>query len=113
MSDLWGRYQTPIIEMYDEMVRFYAQFDLLPPAKVAVGRKLQEEIDEFIVAMALGTDEEIADEAGDVIAVLLGGLIACGLPRTAILGGMYRVMAKNGAKTLDTHKRENGTINKR
>ena len=97
-------------DMWDSMIALYTRFNLLPPTRLAVGRKLKEEAGEFIVAMKHGTPEELADEAADVIFVLLGGLYACGLKRTDIIGGLYRVMAKNGAKTPTTHRTQNGTI---
>ena len=97
-------------DMWDSMIALYTRFDLLPPTRLAVGRKLKEECDELIVSMKRGSDEEIADEAGDVIAVVIGAIIACGLDENDLMNGMYRVMAKNGAKNTDNYKQENGTI---
>ena len=102
---------TPLLDTWDEMYKLYARFGLMPPTRLAVARKLKEECDEYILAMGDGfTNEELADEAADVIFVLLGGLYACGLKRTDIISGLYRVMAKNGAKTPTTHRTQDGTI---
>jgi NTP pyrophosphatase (non-canonical NTP hydrolase) len=103
---------TAINDFYESMEEFYSRFDLLPPTCLAVGLKLKEEVDEFIVAMHGGNPDEIMEEGGDVIAVVLGGFIACGLDVNHVIAGMYRVIAKNGAKTLETHERKNGTISK-
>ena len=77
-------------------------FDGVNPSDVIIERReiLAEEIRELDEAVSSGDDEEVCDEAGDVLFVALGHVEALG---RSGLRGVGRVTVKNSLKTGRTH----------
>ena len=72
--------------------------------------KLAEEYREFTEAEDA---DDLCKEAVDVIVTLIGVLQARGIPLSQLEDGVNAVIAKNGAKTHETHKLEGFTIVRR
>lgn len=92
---------------------FYERFgvELSVPDTIRV---FQEEVDELIEAAELGVDRDhIAEEAADVFVTAIGVCAASGVDIEKLVEQVYRVIAKNDAKTHDTHIFLDGKIRRR
>lgn len=92
---------------------FYDRFDVQPQLDEATA-VFQEEVNEFIEAAHLGMDKDhIAEEAGDVLVTVIGLCAAAEVEPERIIQQMRAVIAKNDAKTHQTHHYKNGKIRRR
>jgi NTP pyrophosphatase (non-canonical NTP hydrolase) len=92
---------------------FYERFDLQPNVADAI-QNFREEVRELIEAAEAGTDQpHIAEEAGDVFVTAIGVCWASGVDIEQLVAQVYRVIAKNDAKTHETHVFTNGKIRRR
>lgn len=82
----------------------YARFDLRPTESATLD-KFREEVDEFIKASIYDTDggAHMVEEAGDVFVTVIGMLIARGVSLELLQERVAYVIAKNDAKTTETH----------
>ncbi len=92
---------------------FYARFDVVPQREDAI-MNFEEEVRELIEAARAGTDlDHIAEESADVIVTALGVCFASGIDVDRIVQQVYAVIAKNDAKTHETHVVHTGKIRRR
>lgn len=92
---------------------FYARFDVTPQVNDAV-KNFEEEVRELIEAAHAGTDpDHTAEEAADVIVTAIGVCYASGISIDQIVKQVYAVVAKNDAKTHETHVHLDGKIRRR
>lgn len=92
---------------------FYERFgvELNVPDTIKV---FQEEVGELIEAAELGTDRDhIAEEAADVFVTAIGVCAASGVSVDQLIEQVYKVIAKNDAKTHETHVFLDGKIRRR
>lgn len=108
--------------LFDSTAALYKRFDLdaesIPPAKRR--RIFMEEALELMEAstsdeLSFGSNDEdvLADEAADVMVTVCGLLLAHMIDREYLSAAIERVIAKNDAKTLDTHALINGKITRK
>jgi NTP pyrophosphatase (non-canonical NTP hydrolase) len=96
--------QDPLADLARSTGAFYARFGVSPRLPDAVDH-FMEEVREFAEAVGKGEDaSHIAEEAADVMVTLLGTCSAAGLGLEHLVRGIYFVIAKNDAKTRDTHE---------
>ena len=92
---------------------FYARFDVTPTPTDAV-MNFEEEVRELIEAARQGTDpEHISEEAADVMVTAIGVCQSVGVDIEQIIARVYYVIAKNDAKTHETHVHVDGKIRRR
>lgn len=92
---------------------FYARFGVTPQVNDAV-KNFEEEVRELIEAARAGTDHDhTAEEAADVIVTAIGVCYASGISIDQIVKQVYAVVAKNDAKTHETHIHLDGKIRRR
>ncbi len=92
---------------------FYARFGVTPELENCI-TNFQEEVRELIEAAREGTDgSHIAEESADVLVTAIGVCFASGLSVYRIIEQVYAVVAKNDAKTHDTHVYSDGKIRRR
>ena len=96
---------------------FYERFGVMPTGNVDLTgwiRNFQEEVNELIEAAHDGTNKDhIAEEAADVFVTAIGVCFATGVDVDKLVQQMYKVIAKNDAKTHDTHVVYDGKIRRR
>ena len=75
----------------------------------------QEEVNELLAAVReKSTTDHIAEEAGDVFVTAIGLALAAGATPEQLINQAQAVIAKNNAKTHETHKvNEHGKIARR
>ena len=89
---------------------FYARFDVQPQVDDAI-QNFGEEVQELIEAARAGDDlDHIAEESADVFVTALGVCFASGIDVERIVQQIYAVIAKNDAKTHETHIVHTGKI---
>ena len=92
---------------------FYARFGVHPQVNDAI-KNFEEEVRELIEAAREGTDgDHIAEESADVLVTAIGVCFASGLDVERIIEQVYAVVAKNDAKTHETHVHLDGKIRRR
>ncbi len=92
---------------------FYARFDVQPQVEDAI-MNFQEEARELIEAARDGGDlDHIAEESADVFVTAIGVCFARGLDVDRLVEQVYAVIAKNDAKTHETHVHLDGKIRRR
>ncbi|MBC7869616.1 MAG: hypothetical protein H7Y09_02150 [Chitinophagaceae bacterium] len=92
---------------------FYERFGVHPTLDGATN-VFREEVNELIEAAHEGTNKEhIAEEAADVIVTVIGLCKAAGVDTEQLIEQMYAVIAKNDAKTHQTHVYSEGKIRRR
>lgn len=92
---------------------FYARFGVKPELENCI-TNFQEEVRELIEAAREGTDaDHIAEESADVLVTAIGVCFASGLDVEQIIQQVYAVIAKNDAKTHETHVFSDGKIRRR
>lgn len=96
---------------------FYERFGTMPTGDVDLTgwiRNFQEEVNELIEAANDGTNKDhIAEEAADVFVTAIGVCFATGVDVEKLVQQMYKVIAKNDAKTHETHVVYDGKIRRR
>lgn len=92
---------------------FYARFGVHPQVEDAI-KNFQEEVRELIEAARSGADDDhTAEEAADVLVTAIGICYASGIGIEQIVRQVYAVVAKNDAKTHETHVHLDGKIRRR
>lgn len=92
---------------------FYDRFHVKPETDDAI-RVLEEEVHELIEAARVGeSSQHIGEEAADVMVTVLGVCFAAGLSVEDVVQQMARVVAKNDAKTPETHAQVDGKIRRK
>ena len=103
----------PLRDLAQSTADFYARFGVQPQVENCV-MNFSEEVRELIEAARAGTDQDhIAEEAADVIVTALGVCFASGIGVDQIIRQVYAVVAKNDAKTHETHVYRDGKIRRR
>lgn len=89
---------------------FYERFSVEPQLDDCI-QNFQEEIRELIEAAQAGTDKaHIAEETADVFVTAIGICFATRVEIEWLVEQVYAVIAKNDAKTHETHAYSNGKI---
>ena len=92
---------------------FYARFAVQPQLDNCL-QNFQEEVRELIEAAQQGSDlDHIAEESADVFVTAIGVCFASGLDVDRLIEQVYAVIAKNDAKTHETHVFHEGKIRRR
>ncbi|MDX1992783.1 MAG: MazG nucleotide pyrophosphohydrolase domain-containing protein [bacterium] len=92
---------------------FYDRFGVQPTLDGATN-VFHEEVAEFIEAAQAGTDHDhTAEEAADVLVTVIGLCKAAGVDTERLIQQVYAVIAKNDAKTHETHVYMDGKIRRR
>lgn len=92
---------------------FYARFGVQPKLDDTI-QNFQEEVRELIEAAREGSSpDHIAEESADVLVTAIGVCFASGVDVDRLVEQVYAVIAKNDAKTHDTHVHHNGKIRRR
>jgi NTP pyrophosphatase (non-canonical NTP hydrolase) len=92
---------------------FYERFGVEPQLDDCI-QNFQEEVRELIEAAQTGSDKaHIAEEASDVFVTAIGICFAAGVEIERLVDQVYAVIAKNDAKTHETHAYSNGKIRRR
>ena len=77
-------------------------------------KNFQEEVAELVEAAEAGTNKDhIAEEAADVMVTAIGLAHAAGVDTDRLIQQVYAVIAKNDAKTHETHIHVDGKIRRR
>lgn len=92
---------------------FYARFGVQPQLDNCI-TNFQEEVRELIEAARAGSNlDHIAEESADVFVTAIGVCFASGLDVARMVEQVYAVIAKNDAKTHETHVFHDGKIRRR
>jgi NTP pyrophosphatase (non-canonical NTP hydrolase) len=92
---------------------FYARFGVTPQLEDCI-KNFQEEVRELIEAARDGSDPaHTAEESADVFVTAIGVCFAAGLDVDRLVEQVYAVIAKNDAKTHETHVHLDGKIRRR
>lgn len=91
---------------------FYARFDVQPQLENCV-QNFQEEVRELIEAACEDDLDHTAEEAADVFVTAIGVCFASGVDVDRLIEQVYAVIAKNDAKTHETHVFHAGKIRRR
>lgn len=103
----------PLRDLIRSTLAFYERFGWQPLTDDAI-RVFEEEVREVTEAAQVGTDKKhIAEEAADVIVTLIGVCQASGVDPELLIDQLYAVIAKNNAKTHETHVYSDGKIRRR
>jgi NTP pyrophosphatase (non-canonical NTP hydrolase) len=103
----------PLRDLIRSTLDFYARFGVKSQVADAV-RNFQEEVRELIEAASAGQDKDhIAEEAADVMVTIVGVCDAAGVDAERLVAQLYAVIAKNDAKTHETHVVFDGKIRRR
>lgn len=106
-------HNDPLRDLIRSTLAFYDRFGWQPLTADAI-RVFEEEVREVTEAAQDGTDKRhIAEEAADVIVTLVGVCQASGVDPELLVEQLYAVIAKNDAKTHDTHVYTDGKIRRR
>jgi NTP pyrophosphatase (non-canonical NTP hydrolase) len=100
-------------DLAQSTLNFYARFGVQPQLSETI-QNFREEVDELIEAAQAGTDRDhIAEEAADVFVTAIGVCAASGVDVEKLIDQLYKVIAKNNAKTHETHVYTDGKIRRR
>lgn len=101
-------------DLFRSTTALHERFGVMPKLEVVL-RVFREEVGELIEAAEQGTDlQHIAEEAADVFVTAMGVCMACGVSEEQLLAQTRAVIAKNDAKTHETHHiNEQGKIARR
>lgn len=102
----------PLRDLICSTLAFYERFGVRPQRDNAV-RVFEEEVREFIEATSGDDKAHIAEEAADVLVTVVGLCEAVGVDSEQLIRQIYAVIAKNDAKTHETHVYHNGKIRRR
>ena len=105
--------RDPLRALIRSTLEFYARFEVTFDVEDAI-RNFQEEVGEVIAAARDGGNTgHIAEEAADVMVTVIGVCEAAGVSMEDVIAQVYKVAAKNDAKTHETHVYVNGKITRR
>ncbi len=106
----------PLRDLARSSQEFLKRFDV-EPTPDSLNEHLgvfEEEVAEFIEAAQAGTDKNhIAEEAADVFVTVINACAAAGVDIDRLVEQVYKVAAKNDAKTHETHIYSDGKIRRR
>ncbi|MBL8116704.1 MAG: hypothetical protein J0L63_00540 [Anaerolineae bacterium] len=103
----------PLRDLIRSTLDFYARFDWQPELTGAA-KVFQEEVAELLEAAHEGSNKDhIAEEAADVMVTVIGVCQAAGVDPQLLIDQLYAVVAKNNAKTHETHIYLDGKIRRR
>ena len=106
--------ENALEHLWNATESLHKRFGVFPPDTSEALRVLNEEAFEVIEAALTGDEQELADEAADLIVTLMGVLMARDVELNHLEDAMRRVAAKNNAKTHETHHiNQNGKIARR
>ncbi len=92
---------------------FYQRFGVTLQLEDCI-TNFQEEVRELIEAARDGSDPaHIAEESADVFVTAIGVCFASGIDVERMIEQVYKVIAKNDAKTHETHVYSDGKIRRR
>jgi NTP pyrophosphatase (non-canonical NTP hydrolase) len=105
--------QDSLRDLAHSTLEFYARFGVQPQVNGTI-QNFCEEVNELIEAAQAGTDQDhIAEEAADVFVTAIGVCAASGVDIERLIQQVYKVIAKNDAKTHETHSYSDGKIRRR
>lgn len=103
----------PLRDLIASTRAFFARFGV----QIGVGegvQNLREEVGELIEAAEDGVDRaHVAEEAADVMVTVIGVCEAAGVDPETLVEQVYAVIAKNDAKSHETHVYADGKIRRR
>jgi NTP pyrophosphatase (non-canonical NTP hydrolase) len=100
-------------DLTQSTLEFYKRFDVQPEVNSTI-QNFREEVTELIEAAQQGSDKDhIAEEAADVFVTAIGVCYASGVDVEKLIEQLYKVVAKNDAKTHETHAYSDGKIRRR
>ena len=100
-------------DLSNSTLEFFKRFDVVPNV-TDCARNLREEVGELIDATQDGANHDhIAEEAADVFVTAIGLAHAAGVDTDRLIQQVYTVIAKNDAKTHETHAHADGKIRRR
>lgn len=103
----------PLRDLAQSTHDFFVRFGVTPELTGCI-KNFEEEVKELIESAQIGTDKShIAEEAADVMVTAIGVCFASGVDVEKIVEQVYAVVAKNDAKTHDTHVFSDGKIRRR
>ena len=92
-----------LYDLIASTLEFYERFEVSPELETSI-RVFQEEVGELIEAAQDGiSTDHIAEEAADVMVTAIGICLSQGVDLEQILRQTRAVIAKNDAKTHETH----------
>jgi NTP pyrophosphatase (non-canonical NTP hydrolase) len=105
MPDIEQTDKTDTLEaLIRSTINLYARFGVERPGLPVMQPIFEEEVQELIEAAQVGEDKaHIAEEAADVIVTAIGMCLARDVSLAQILEQARAVVAKNDAKTYETH----------
>ena len=113
MSDISHNTGDSLRDLAQSTLDFYERFGVQPQLENTV-QNFQEEVREVIEAARDGHDRDhIAEEAADVFVTAMGICFASGVDVDRLVEQVYAVVAKNDAKTHETHVFHEGKIRRR
>ena len=90
-----------MVRMIESVEAFHERFGISEPAMDSRLELLMEEVAELRYAVQSESIERVANEAADVLYVVLGTFAV--LPPQIVRNALRQVIYKNDAKTLETH----------
>ena len=102
----------PLRDLAQATHDFYERFGFQPQIENCI-RNFQEEARELIEAAREDDLDHTAEEAADVIVTTIGLCFASGVDVERLVKQIYYVIAKNDAKTHETHVLHTGKIRRR
>lgn len=103
----------PLRDLAHSTQDFFARFDVTPTPEATI-KVFREEAEELIEAARNGVNKDhIAEEAADVFVTAIGICYASGIDPEQLVRQVYAVVAKNDAKTRQTHVHLDGKIRRR
>ncbi len=103
----------PLRDLAQSTDEFYQRFGVEPQLENCI-TNFQEEVRELIEAARDGSDPaHTAEECADVFVTAIGVLFASGIDAEQLVEQVYKVVAKNDAKTHETHVYSSGKIRRR
>lgn len=89
-------------KLWMSTVSLYFRFHVTPTVE-NTSMVFREEARELLLAQAGEPDENVAEECADVLVTALGVLLSRGIALAELERAIMRVVAKNDAKTHETH----------
>ena len=113
MTDISHNTGDSFRDLAQSTLDFYERFGVQPQVDNTI-MNFQEEAREVVEAARDGSDlDHIAEEAADVFVTAMGICFASGVDVDRLIRQVYAVIAKNDAKTHETHVVHTGKIRRR
>ncbi|MBI1259867.1 MAG: hypothetical protein GC204_20555 [Chloroflexi bacterium] len=113
MADISHNTGDSLRDLAQSTLDFYDRFGVTPQIDDTI-QNFQEEVRELIEAGREHHDQDhIAEEAADVFVTAMGVCFASGVDVDRLIRQVYAVIAKNDAKTHETHVVHTGKIRRR